>query len=231
MKKGVKILIAILFIIIIGLVGFIIWDKVINNKKIDEKSNTTNVTNTAENTSVTNSRENINSTNSTNTTSANTNTSKNTTTNNTSTTNNNATTPSKLVVSREGMQEEVPSKEYSSSYGYTIRYATDNFKVANHDNKDWFERTEDINCVVVEKENVSYSKKLESLSNYTKTTVNGYEAVYVERHAEGQIEKSYYINTGKDFIYEITTSCQGTTEYLEGLGHIMDAMVQTFAIK
>jgi hypothetical protein len=31
--------------------------------------------------------------------------------------------------------------------------------------------------------------------------------------------------------FEITTSCQGTTDYLEVLGHIMDAMVQTFAIK
>jgi hypothetical protein len=218
MKTSVKILIAILCIVIIGLVGFIIWDKVINKPKTNEIVNTTNVTQTNV---VTNSTENTNVANTANTVANKL--------ANTSTTN--ATTPSKLVVSREGMQEEVPSQEYSSSYGYTIRYATDSFKVSNHDNKDWFERTQDINCVVVEKENVSYSKKLETLSNYKKTTVNGYEAVYVERHAEGQIENTYYINTGKDFVFEITTSCQGTTEYLEGIGHIMDAMVQTFAAK
>lgn len=142
-----------------------------------------------------------------------------------------ATTPSKLNVSREGTTEEVSSKEYSSSYGYTIRYATDNFKVSNHDNADWFECEGDTNCVVVEKENTSYSKKVASLSNYKKTTVNGYEAVYTTKKAEGQAETTYYVNVGKDYIYEITTSCQDTSEYLEGLGHIMDAMVQTFAVK
>ena len=142
-----------------------------------------------------------------------------------------ATTPSKLNVSREGTTEEVSSKEYSSSLGYTIRYATDNFKVSNHDNADWFECEGDINCVVVEKENKSYSKKVASLSNYKKTTVNGYEAVYTTKKAEGQAETTYYVNVGKDYIYEITTSCQDTSEYLEGLGHIMDAMVQTFAVK
>jgi hypothetical protein len=142
-----------------------------------------------------------------------------------------ATTPSKLNVSREGTTEEVSSKEYSSSLGYTIRYATDNFKVSNHDNADWFECEGDINCVVVKKENTSYSKKVASLSNYKKTTVNGYEAVYTTKKAEGQAETTYYVNVGKDYIYEITTSCQDTSEYLEGLGHIMDAMVQTFAVK
>ena len=229
MKTSVKVLIAILCIIIVGLVGFIIWDKVINKPKTNE---TTNTANTIENNTVTNSNENtnsINSTNATNTTNTNTNT--NTSTTSTTSPTKQATTPSKLVVSREGMEEEVPSKEFSSTYGYTIRYASEYFKPSNHDNKDWFERSEDTNCVLVEKENVSYAKKLESLSNYKKTTVNGYEAVYVERHAEGQIENTYYINTGKDFVFEITTSCQGTTDYLEGIGHIMDAMVQTFAIK
>ena len=227
MKTSVKVLIAILCIIIVGLVGFIIWDKVINKPKTNE---TTNTANTIENNTVTNSNENtnsVNTTNVTNTTTTNTNTSTTSTTSPTK----QATTPSKLVVSREGMEEEVPSKEFSSTYGYTIRYASDYFKPSNHDNKDWFKRSEDTNCVLVEKENVSYSKKLESLSNYKKTTVNGYEAVYVERHAEGQIENTYYINTGNDFVYEITTSCLGTTEYLEGIGHIMDAMVQTFAAK
>ncbi len=162
-------------------------------------------------------------------------TEKNTSKENKSTTENTvankATTPSKLIVNREGMSEEVPSKEYSSTYGYTIRYATDNFKVSNHDDADWFECDGDINCVVVEKENKSYSKAIASISNYKKTTVNGYEAVYTTRKAEGQSETTYYVNVGKDYIYEITTSCQDTPEYLEGLGHIMDAMVQTFAVK
>ena len=53
----------------------------------------------------------------------------------------------------------------------TIRYATDSFKASNHDDQDWFERDEDINCVVVKKEDISYSKKVASLSNYKKTTV------------------------------------------------------------
>ena len=139
--------------------------------------------------------------------------------------------PSKLMVSREGMEEEVESKEYSSKYGYTIRYATDYFKFSNHDDQDYFERDEDINCVVVKKENMSYSEKVKSLSSYKDTTVNGYEAVYTTRKTEGQFETTYYINAEKDYIYEITTSCQDSTEYLEGLGHIMDAMIQTFAIK
>lgn len=226
MKTSVKILIAILCIIIIGLVGFIIWDKVINKPKTDEKSNTTNTT--QNNTVVTNTNENTTSVNTTNTSST-TNTASTST--NSASTVKKATTPSKLVVSREGMEEEVTSKEYSSTYGYTIRYATNYFKATTHDDQDWFERTEDANCVVVKRENISYSKKLESISNYTKTTVNGYEAVYIDKHAEGQIEKVFYVNTGTDYVYEITTSCQGTTEYLEGLGHIMDAMVQTFAVK
>lgn len=155
----------------------------------------------------------------------------NASTSNSTSTKKQITTPSKLMVSREGMEEEVESKEYSSTYGYTIRYAIDSFKASNHDDQDWFERDEDTNCVVVKKDNISYGKKIETLLNYEKTTVNGYEAVYTTRRTEGQFETTYYINVDKDYIYEITTSCQDTTEYLEGLGHIMDAMVQTFAIK
>lgn len=191
MKKGLKFLIAVLVIIIIALVGFILWDKFINNKK--DKNYNERVGNS----SIENKIE----------------------------------TPSRLMVNREGMEEEVESKEYSSKYGYTIRYATDYFKVSNHDDQDYFERDEDINCVVLKKENISYSEKVKTLSSYKETTVNGYEAVYTTRKTEGQSETTYYINTKKDYIYEIITSCQDSTEYLEGLGHIMDAMVQTFAIK
>ncbi len=227
MKKSVKILIAILIIAIVGLVGFIIWDKVINKPKTNETTNTTNVTETNV---VTNSTENTNTANTVNTTNI-TNTPENTTTSETKQIIVKSTTPSKLVVSREGMQDEVPSKEYSSTYGYTIRYATDNFKASNHDDRDWFDRDEDINCVAVDRENVSYTKKLESLSNYTKTKVNGYEAVYTTRKVEGQEETTYYINTGSEYTYVITKSCQDSVEYLEGLGHIMDAMIQTFAVK
>ena len=142
-----------------------------------------------------------------------------------------ATTPSKLVVNREGMSDEVASKEHSSNMGYTMRYATENFKVSHHDDADWFEEDGGINCVVVEKENKSYSKTIASVSNSKKTTVNGYEAVYTSRFVEGQHENTYYVNTGKDSTYIITTSCQGDTEHMEGLEHIMDAMVQTFAVK
>ena len=142
-----------------------------------------------------------------------------------------ATTPSKLNVSREGTTEEVSSKEYSSSLGYTMRYATDNFKVSNQEGTDYFECDEGIDCVAVRKENVSYSKKIASVSNYKKTEVNGYDAVYTTRKTEGQLETTYYVNASKDNTYIITTSCQDNTEYLEGLGHIMDAMVQTFAVK
>ena len=142
-----------------------------------------------------------------------------------------ATTPSKLVVNREGMSDEVASKEHSSNMGYTMRYATENFNVSHHDDADWFEEDGGINCVVVEKENKSYSKTIASVSNSKKTTVNGYEAVYTSRFVEGQHENKYYVNTGKDSTYIITTSCQGDTEHMEGLEHIMDAMVQTFAVK
>ena len=198
-----------------------------NNKKEDNtvQNQTANTENNAENTA---SKEENSNTTKENTT-KDSSTKKDTSSENT--TKNKATTPSKLMVNREGMSEEEPSKEYSSSYGYTIRYATDNFKVSNHDNADWFECEGDTNCVVVEKENTSYSKKVASLSNYKKTTVNGYEAVYTTKKAEGQAETTYYVNVGKDYIYEITTSCQDTSEFLEGLGHIMDAMVQTFAVK
>ena len=142
-----------------------------------------------------------------------------------------AATPSKLMVNREGMSDEVSSKEYSSSLGYTMRYATDNFNVSSHEGTDYYECAEGIDCVTVEKENVSYSKKIASVSNYKKTEVNGYEAVYTTRKVEGQLETTYYVNASKDSTYIITTSCQDNTEYLEGLGHIMDAMVQTFAVK
>ena len=63
MKKSVKILIVVLCLIIVGLAGFIVWDKIINNKK--DNGNTTNTT---QNNVVTNSNENVNSANSNNTT-------------------------------------------------------------------------------------------------------------------------------------------------------------------
>jgi len=151
--------------------------------------------------------------------------------NNNASTNNNHKISSELVVIREGFEDVLPSKAYESSLGYTMRYSTEDFKASFHDNWDWFDRDEDINCVVVEKEDISYSKKIATLSNYKKTTINGYEAVYTTKKAEGQFETLYYVNTGKDYIYIITTSCQDSSEYLEGLGHIMDAMVQTFYIK
>jgi hypothetical protein len=191
MKTGGKILVCILCLVIIGLVGYIVWDKCFKDKNINE---TTNVVNEI----VTSSK---------------------------------TTTPDKLMVNREGMQEEVASKEFSSSYGYTIRYATEQFKAETHDNKDWFVRDGDTNGVVVSKENITYANKVASLKDATKTTVNGYEAVYTTRKVEGQAETTYYVNVEKDYIYEITTSCLDSVEYLEGLGHIMDAMVQTFAIK
>ena len=223
--KNIIAIIGVILAVILVLTGC--GKKEDNNKKEDNtvQNQTANTENNAENTASKEEKSNTTKENTTKDSS----TKKDTSSENT--TKNKATTPSKLMVNREGMSEEEPSKEYSSSYGYTIRYATDNFKVSNHDNADWFECEGDTNCVVVEKENTSYSKKVASLSNYKKTTVNGYEAVYTTKKAEGQAETTYYVNVGKDYIYEITTSCQDTSEYLEGLGHIMDAMVQTFAVK
>lgn len=163
--------------------------------------------------------------------SSNNNTTNNSNTTKSTSTNNKSTTSNALVVNREGVSEEIPSKEYSSSLGYTMRYASEFFSVSYHDDGDWYDCNPDYNCVVVEKENVSYSKKVASISNYNKTEVNGYEAVYTTRHVEGQFETIYYVNSGKDSTYKITTSCQGDTEHLEGIGKIMDAMVQTFSIK
>jgi len=203
-----------------------------DNTKTAENATQNQVQNVSENT--TKQTENTTKNTTKNETSGSNTTAKNTTNNNTSNSSSEskkATTSKELTVNREGMSENVPSKEYSSSLGYTIRYATDNFKASHHDDKDWFETSVGTDCVVVEKENVSYSKKISSISNYKKTTVNGYEAVYTTRRAEGQYETTYYVNTGKDSTYMITTSCLDTTEYLEGLGHIMDAMVQTFALK
>ncbi len=68
MKKSVKILIVVLCLIIVGLTGFIVWDKVINNKK--DIDNTTNVT---QNNAVTNSSESVSSANTNNTTNQNAN--------------------------------------------------------------------------------------------------------------------------------------------------------------
>ena len=223
--KNIVVITGIILAVILALTGC--GKKEENNKKEDNtvQNQTANTENNAENTASKEEKSNTTKENTTKDSS----TKKDTSSENT--TKNKATTPSKLMVNREGMSEEEPSKEYSSSYGYTIRYATDNFKVSNHDNADWFECEGNTNCVVVEKENTSYSKKVASLSNYKKTTVNGYEAVYTTKKAEGQAETTYYVNVGKDYIYEITTSCQDTSEYLEGLGHIMDAMVQTFAVK
>ena len=122
MKTGGKILVCILCLVIIGLVGYIVWDKCFKDNKFEEKTNV--VSNT-----VTTSK---------------------------------TTTPDKLMVNREGMKEEVASKEFSSSYGYTIRYATEQFKAETHDEKDWFVHDGDTNCVVVSKENVTYSNKVAS---------------------------------------------------------------------
>lgn len=67
MKKSVKVLIVILCLIIVGLVGFIVWDKVINKK---ENTDNTNVT---PNNIVTNSNENVDLANTNNTTNQNAN--------------------------------------------------------------------------------------------------------------------------------------------------------------
>lgn len=64
MKRSGKILIVVLCLIILGLTTFIVVDKIINNKKDNENTNTTNVT---QNNVVTNSNENVNSANNTNT--------------------------------------------------------------------------------------------------------------------------------------------------------------------
>ena len=63
MKKSVKILIVVLVLIILGLTGFIVWDKVINNKKGDK-----NATNSSQNNVITNSNENVNTADSNNAT-------------------------------------------------------------------------------------------------------------------------------------------------------------------
>ena len=207
-----------------------------NNEEKVEKENQNQVQSvekTNENTVANQTNNEINKTNSTAKNTVNSNTNTTTATNNTvsTSTNNNATTPKELVVYREGMADTVASKEYTSTYGYTMRYATENFSVSNHDNCDWYEDSQGYNCVVVEKENVPYSQKVASISNFKKTSVNGYEAVYTTRRVEGQFETTYYVNSGKDSTYIITTSCQDNTEYLEGLAKIMEAMVQTFAIK
>ena len=60
--------------------------------------------------------------------------------------------------------------------------------------------------------------------------MNGYEAVYTTRRAEGQFETTYYINVEKDYIYEITTSCQDTADVIDAFGNLMEAIVQTFSI-
>lgn len=198
-----------------------------NNKKEDNtvQNQTTTTENKAENKTSKDEKSNTTKENTTKESSTKKDTSSE------DTTKKKATTPSKLVVNREGMSDEVASKEHSSSMGYTMRYATENFKASHHDDADWFEDENTENCVVVEKENKSYSKAIASVSNYKKTTVNGYEAVYTSRFVEGQHENKYYVNTGSDCTYIITTSCQGDTEHMEGLEHIMVAMVQTFAVK
>ena len=235
MSKSSKIIIALLvviFIAILGVGGYVIIKM---NDKIGEQSN--QIANLNEKTTI-NSSKDENSKNQNSISSNNeyySNNTQNSTNNYNSYENNNSTnkstTSDELVVNQEGNKVTIVSKEYVSSLGYSMRYASELFNVSYHDNSDWYERNEDINCVVVEKENVSYGKKIATLSNYEKTNVNGYEAVYITRKAEGQFEKKYYVNSGKDTTYIITTSCQDSTEYLEGIGSVMEGMVQTFSIK
>lgn len=222
MKKG-KTIIIILILVAVA-VGIIIYEK---KKDESEQNNTVNAA--VNNTSIVDHTDNtiINETNETNTAS----TSKSNENNaGTGIGGSKPVTPSELVVYREGTGETVESKEYSSTLGYTMRYSTEYFTTSFHDNIDWFEASQSMNCVAAEKESDTYANKLASLLNYEKTTVNGYEAVYVTRRVEGQYEKIFYVNTEKG-LYRLTTSCQDNVEYLEGLGKIMDAMVQTFAVK
>ena len=222
--KNSKFIIIILILVAVA-VGIIIYGK---KKDESEQNNTVNAV--VNNTSIVDHTDNtiINETNETNTAS----TSKSNENNNAGTGigGSKPVTPSELVVYREGTGETVESKEYSSTLGYTMRYSTEYFTTSFHDNIDWFEASQSMNCVAAEKESDTYANKLASLSNYEKTTVNGYEAVYVTRRVEGQYEKIFYVNTEKG-LYRLTTSCHDNTEYLEGLGKIMDAMVQTFAVK
>lgn len=228
MKKSTGIILIIIIVLLLGVIAvggyLLIKGKDESAKKNEEAKN--EVANTVEN-------EISNTTNNQTSNLTNNDVNKNTNSNATNTTpsNTNTTASSELVVYREGAEEKIPAKEYESTYGYTMKYASDYFKASNHDNRDWFDRDQDINCVVVDKENVSYSNKIATLSNAQKTTVNGYEAVYTTKSAEGQLETTYYVNTGKDVTYMITTSCQDSAEYLEGLAKIMNAMVQTFKVK
>lgn len=222
-KEKIKNIIAIMAVIFVSILVLAGCGKKEDNNKTEKntiQNQTTSIENKEENTASKEEKNNTTKEDSTKNSSA-----------SESTTKNKATTPGKLVVNREGMTDEVTSKEHSSSMGYTMRYATDYFKASHHDDADWFEDENSENCVVVEKENKSYSKAIASVSNYKKTTVNGYEAVYTSRFVEGQHENKYYVNTGSDSTYIITTSCQGDTEHMEGLEHIMTAMVQTFATK
>lgn len=213
-----------------------------NTSKTTENKSENQVENTAkpaDNTATKQENSQTSTTKNTDNSKSNTNTSSNNNssannnslTSNNSSTNNTSASSTELVVYREGMADKVPAKEYTSTLGYTIKYATELFSVSYHDDMDWFECAGCTDGVVVGKENVSYSKKIANVSNYNKTSVNGKEAVYTTRRVEGQFETTYYVNSGKDTTYIITTSCQDNTEYLEGRGKIMDAMVQSISIK
>ena len=239
MSKSSKIIVALLVVILIAVLGVGGYVILKMNDKIGEQSNQIANLNGSATTS-SNRNENTNNQNAAgNTENSNSeyysNNSQNSTNNYSSNENNNTTISDELIINQEGNMVKRESEKYVSSLGYTMQYATDiyggGFNVSYHDGGDWYEINDgSINCVVVEKENVSYSNKISTLSNYERTNVNGYEAVYTTRTAEGQFETTYYVNSGKGTVYKITTSCQNSSDYIEGLGAIMNAMVQTFSI-
>lgn len=138
-----------------------------------------------------------------------------------------------VLVNREGMGDRIYMKKYVSSMGYSMMYDAETFSFSDfyreYDREEFCDSGHD-NAVIVYKENISYNDKVSKLSNAKSTTVNGMNAVYTIATAEGLYEETYYVSGGEEVTFMITISCPNEPEYIEGIGAVMTAMVQTFSV-
>lgn len=229
--KGKKIaIIVICFIVgfIAGFVGF----KVLNKEKNTTNNNNNNAVaeNKVENNTQTSK---LNATNSTNSTNSSTNSS----TNNTNTTGSNTSEHKKIYIGREGDNNDyIDMKLNKSSLRYEMYYS-DDFKIEINGNKEEYKYTQINGCgIIITKTDESYNNYKKDLDKYgTKYDIvvarDDVERILVEGNDEGITFKRFILANGENSVFEVEMYYPSSMpELAEGIGKVMDSMIETFKV-
>ncbi len=139
-----------------------------------------------------------------------------------------------IDVHREGSDGDmVDMKLYKSTLGYEMYYYDKYFeKISNNNYSDSFYNEDAIASIAVTKVQMSLESKKASTPNCESTKINGHDALYINEGEteEGYSEATYYVDSNNGYIFEISIGIKNDSEYIEGIGVIMNAMVKTFKI-